>query len=150
MFTVTPQALFLPTQANLHFQLFTHLFLSFTSFFHSYFNTQILTKLLCPSTLSPHRLIRELQIPPPTFQGFICPSTGLAYWMGLISVPKNPMTFSYLAFHYDHLPLCRWFCCWMQVCVPDAQRAQTIRKCQSLEQRKIYCRVMQGDGRLVP
>ena len=40
-------------------------------------------------------------------------------------------------------------CNWKQVHVPDVQWGQTIRKCQSLEQSKVYCRAMQGDGWLM-
>ncbi|XP_060146960.1 5'(3')-deoxyribonucleotidase, mitochondrial isoform X2 [Globicephala melas] len=37
---------------------------------------------------------------------------------------------------------------WKSVC--PMQRGQTIPKRQSLEQRKVYCRAMQGDGWLMP
>jgi len=33
----------------------------------------------------------------------------------------------------------------MQISVPDAQEGQTIQEYWSLEQRKLYCRAMQGE-----
>ena len=40
------------------------------------------------------------------------------------------------------------WCYRTQVCVPNTQRDQAIH--QSLEQRKVYCRAMQGDEWFMP